>query len=93
MIASLSVMSMAFGRRAKGMMSMRSPRSFTFLVGDRNAVIAGADQLLVDGLALGVQLQAAEEVGALGEIGELLVAADLRGGELVGPTGTKLFGD
>ena len=88
MIASLSVMSMAFGRRANGMMSMVSPRSITSSSDSGNAVVAGADQFAIDRLALGEELQAADAIGALGEIGELIVASDLSGRELV-----KVHGD
>jgi len=48
-----------------------------------NAIVAGADQLLVDRLALGKELQPSDVVGALGKFGELIVAANLGGGELV----------
>ena len=61
---------------------MVSPRSIHFLAGG-NAVVARANQPLVDRLALGKERQAAKIVGALGKLSELIVAADLGGGELV----------
>jgi hypothetical protein len=45
--------------------------------------MAGLDLALIDGLALCVKLQAAEELGALGKFNELVVAAELSGGKLI----------
>ena len=49
-----------------------------------------ADEALVDGLALGVQWQSAEEIGRLGDFDELIVGSDLgRGKPNVRSTGTR----
>ena len=52
--------------------------------------MTGLDLALVDGLALRVQLQATEELGALGQFHELLVAAQLGGGKLIEIGGNQI---